>query len=123
MRFSSLLETIRAGMKTTPEEINSATEIELFLRNASRQIIGSVRITSGGGSAQIEIANKDASGTPRAFVQLLPSGDFERRIDVENVRVESFPDRDDRLLFYVDYRVRSKNAKRNFVYPFYLTES
>lgn len=49
--------------------------------------------------------------------------DFERRIDVENVRVESFPDSDNRLLIYVDYRVRSTNAKRNFVYPFYLTES
>lgn len=49
--------------------------------------------------------------------------EYERRIDVESVRVESFPESDNRLLIYVDYRVRSTNAKRNFVYPFYLTES
>lgn len=48
---------------------------------------------------------------------------FENRIDVSSVRVESFPDSDNRLLIYVDYRVRSNNAKRNLVYPFYLNES
>jgi uncharacterized protein len=48
--------------------------------------------------------------------------EFERRIDVENVRVESFPESDNRLLVYVDYRIRYNNAKRNLVYPFYLTE-
>ncbi|MEH2048243.1 GPW/gp25 family protein [Nostoc sp.] len=48
--------------------------------------------------------------------------EFESRIDVESVRVESFPESDNRLLIYVDYRVRYNNAKRNLVYPFYLTE-
>jgi hypothetical protein len=46
----------------------------------------------------------------------------EPRIDVESVRVESFPESENRLLIHVDYRVRSNNAKRNLVYPFYLTE-
>jgi len=48
--------------------------------------------------------------------------EFEPRIDDADVRVESFPDSDNRLLIYVDYRVRSNNSKRNLVYPFYLTE-
>lgn len=49
-------------------------------------------------------------------------GEFEPRIELEQVRVESFPDSDNRLLIYIDYRVRANNTKRNFVYPFYLTE-
>lgn len=48
--------------------------------------------------------------------------EYEPRVDVTNVRVESFPESDNRLLIFVDYRVRSNNAKRNLVYPFYLTE-
>lgn len=48
--------------------------------------------------------------------------EFEPRVNLESVRVESFPDSDNRLLIYVDYRVRTNNAKRNLVYPFYLTE-
>ena len=48
--------------------------------------------------------------------------EFEPRIEVTNVRVESFPGAENRLLIHVDYRVRSTNSKRNLVYPFYLTE-
>src|ERR1700694_662846 len=33
--------------------------------------------------------------------------EYEPRIDEVNVRVESFPESDNRLLIYVDYRVRS----------------
>lgn len=49
--------------------------------------------------------------------------EYEPRIEVEDVRVESFPENDNQLLIYVDYRVLSTNAKRNLVYPFYLEES
>jgi phage baseplate assembly protein W len=48
--------------------------------------------------------------------------EFEPRIEVTSVRVESFPDSDNRLLVRVDYRVLANNSKRNLVYPFYLTE-
>src|SRR3712207_2608214 len=48
---------------------------------------------------------------------------WEPRIDVENVRVEVFPERMNYLLIHVDYRVRSTNSNRNLVYPFYLTEA
>ena len=48
---------------------------------------------------------------------------YEPRIALENVRVESFPGRENQLLIRVDYRVLANNAKRNLVYPFYLTEA
>lgn len=50
-------------------------------------------------------------------------GSYERRIDLENVRVESSEEARNRLLVHIDYRVRSNNAKRNLVYPFYLQEA
>ncbi len=49
--------------------------------------------------------------------------EYEPRIDVDSVRVESFPGSENQLLVYVDYRVRSTNSKRNLVYPFFLTEA
>jgi phage baseplate assembly protein W len=49
--------------------------------------------------------------------------EYEPRIDVDSVRVESFPGSENQLLIYVDYRVRSTNSKRNLVYPFFLTEA
>ena len=48
--------------------------------------------------------------------------EYEPRIDVESVRVETFPGSENRLLIHVDYRVRTTNGRRNLVYPFYLTE-
>lgn len=49
--------------------------------------------------------------------------EYEPRIDVESVRVESYPESENRLLIFVDYRVRSTNSKHNLVYPFYLKEA
>jgi uncharacterized protein len=48
--------------------------------------------------------------------------EFEPRIEVSGVRVESLPETDNQLLVRVDYRVLANNSKRNLVYPFYLTE-
>jgi len=47
---------------------------------------------------------------------------YEPRIDVTNLRVDAVPGQENQLLIRVDYRVRATNTKRNFVYPFYLTE-
>lgn len=47
---------------------------------------------------------------------------YEPRIDVTNLRVDAIPGQENQLLIRVDYRVRATNTKRNFVYPFYLTE-
>jgi phage baseplate assembly protein W len=47
---------------------------------------------------------------------------YEPRIEVLDVRVESFPEEPNKLLIRVDYRVRSTNTFGNIVYPFFLTE-
>jgi len=47
---------------------------------------------------------------------------WERRIDVLNVRVESSVEQPTLLLIRIDYRVRSNNSFFNLVYPFFLTE-
>jgi phage baseplate assembly protein W len=48
---------------------------------------------------------------------------WEPRIDVQNVRVESSPDEENKLLIRIDYRIRSGNTSHNLVYPFYIQES
>jgi phage baseplate assembly protein W len=50
-------------------------------------------------------------------------GEFEPRIEVGRVRVEAPAGQPAMLLIRVDYRVRSSNARRNLVYPFYLREA
>ena len=46
----------------------------------------------------------------------------EPRIDVLDVRVDTDPAEDSRVLIQVDYRVRVNNAVINLVFPLYLTE-
>jgi phage baseplate assembly protein W len=48
--------------------------------------------------------------------------EFERRIDLVDVRVEAAPDEPNKLLIRVDYRIRTTNAFHNLVYPFYIQE-
>jgi len=47
---------------------------------------------------------------------------WEPRIDVLDVRVESPPEQRQLLLVRIDYRVRANNAFFNLVYPFFLQE-
>jgi phage baseplate assembly protein W len=48
--------------------------------------------------------------------------DFEARIDVLDVRVESAPNEPNLLLIRVDYRIRANNSFHNLVYPFFIRE-
>jgi hypothetical protein len=48
--------------------------------------------------------------------------DWESRIDIVDVNVESHPESENLLLIRVDYRIRSNNAFYNLVYPFYIRE-
>jgi len=48
--------------------------------------------------------------------------EWEPRIDVLDVRVESQADAPNTLLISIDYRVRANNAFYNLVYPFYVRE-
>ena len=76
-KFTSLMNALRAGIKPRDgSRADDTEEIQLFLRNPNLQIIGSVKITSNGGSAQIDIQNQNTSGNPLAIVQLLSNGDI-----------------------------------------------
>lgn len=48
--------------------------------------------------------------------------EFEPRIDVIDVRVETAPQQPNLLLIRVSYRVRATNTMGNLIYPFYITE-
>jgi len=47
---------------------------------------------------------------------------YEPRIDVLTVDASPAPGEPNVLLIRVDYRIRSNNARANFVYPFFITE-
>lgn len=49
--------------------------------------------------------------------------EWEPRIEVVDVTVETVPAAEGRLDVDIDYRVRSSNTQFNFVFPFYLTEA
>lgn len=46
--------------------------------------------------------------------------DWEPRIDVDDVRVESEPGAENRIKVDIDYRLRGTNTRQNLVFPFYL---
>ncbi len=78
VQFTSLLDSLRAGIKPRDgKKIDDTDEIQLFLRNANRQTIGSVLIREEAGAARVEISNFNGSGTPQAMIRLLPTGDIE----------------------------------------------
>ena len=47
-------------------------------------------------------------------------GQWEPRIDVEEVVASADPDRDGRVNIAITYRIRATNDRRNLVYPFYV---
>lgn len=48
--------------------------------------------------------------------------EYEPRVDVLNVQVQTTPDEPNKVLIRVDYRIRSTNAYHNMVYPFFVQE-
>ena len=48
--------------------------------------------------------------------------EYEPRIDVLEVRVETGPEEPNKVLIRVDYRIRSTNSFHNMVYPFFIHE-
>ncbi|MEB3216069.1 MAG: hypothetical protein VKN72_07440 [Nostocales cyanobacterium 94392] len=101
INFTGILDAMRAGIKLGEnQKPEDATEIELFLRNESGRIIGSVAIFSEVDSARIEISNRDGtSSNQRGVIRLLSSGDIEI-IPVPNRRVLMQGDLDVSRIFY-----------------------
>lgn len=78
VRFISLLDAIRAGIRVKEDETpETATEVQLFLRNDRRQLIGSVEIKNVGGMAQIAIAKWDAGPGPVSKIHFNTDGSIE----------------------------------------------
>jgi hypothetical protein len=76
--FAKISDQNQAGLAIQPDgPPKDATEVQLFLRNASRQEIGSLLIKADGGSAVIEITNFTAGGTPLAQMALLSTGEIQ----------------------------------------------
>lgn len=75
--FVSALDAIRAGVAVGEDETpKDATEITVFLRDASLKTLGSVMIRAEGASARLEISNSVA-GAQRAVLRIRPNGDVE----------------------------------------------
>jgi hypothetical protein len=70
IRFVALADAAQAGIKLESPE--TAIEIQLFLRNSAKQIIGSVHLINVSGQARIEISN-----TVGATVVLTEQGDIQ----------------------------------------------
>ena len=72
VRLRSMTDTMRAGLVLDPDKPESATSIEMVLRNSSLSEIGVVRLSTVGGGCLVEISN-----TSGASVVLRPNGDIE----------------------------------------------
>src|SRR6478752_5193976 len=44
--------------------------------------------------------------------------DWEPRIELENVRAETDPTEEERVILSIDYKVRQTNTRNNIVFPF-----
>jgi hypothetical protein len=77
LSFGSMVDQNRAGIAIEPDgKPKEATLVQLFLRNAAFQRIGSVEIRTSGSSAEVEIANFAVGGTRLARVRLLATGEI-----------------------------------------------
>lgn len=70
LNFVAAADAAQAGVKLQSPE--TATEIQVFLRDSNKQLIGSVRLSNESGQAKIEISN-----TVGAVVRLTAQGDIE----------------------------------------------
>ncbi len=70
LKFVSAQDAQQAGVKLLSPE--TATQIQLFLRDSNKQLIGSVRLSNESGQAKIEISNSAG-----ASVRITAQGDIE----------------------------------------------
>jgi hypothetical protein len=78
LRFLSAGEGMRAGLRVVPDgKPASATQLEVFLLDAGRQVLGTVQIKADGGAGRIEISNRASAAGASAVIRLVPGGDVE----------------------------------------------
>ncbi len=78
IQFLSTTHSSRAGLSVGDDETpKDATEVQFFLRNNNRQVIGIVKVRNIAQSGSIEIVNYNNSGSEQARIEMQVNGNIE----------------------------------------------
>ena len=111
----------QGGLSFSYGEQNVAESIWLILATAQNE--RQMRPRFGCGMHELVFApnNPSTFGNVSHLVRKVLT-EYEPRIDVLEVRVETGPEEPNKVLIRVDYRIRSTNSFHNMVYPFFIHE-
>lgn len=111
----------QGGLSYSSGEQNVAESIWLILATAQNE--RQMRPTFGCGMYDLVFApnNPTTFGNVAHLVRTALT-QYEPRIDVLDVQVETGADEPNKVLIRVDYRIRATNSYNNMVYPFFVTE-
>jgi phage baseplate assembly protein W len=111
----------QGGLNFSSGEQNVAESIWLILATAQKE--RQMRPRFGCGMHELVFApnNPSTFGNVSHLVRKALT-EYEPRIDVLEVRVETGPEEPNKVLIRVDYRIRSTNSFHNMVYPFFIHE-
>jgi hypothetical protein len=80
VRFAKMTDIMRVGLGMPAGQAPlDAEALMIFLRDAALRTVGSVEIRLDGGTAAIEISNRDSAGSVRARVLLTAAGEIRLR--------------------------------------------
>lgn len=113
--------TPSGGIATSSLERKIEESIYLILATSKRERVMLPRF--GCGINELVFAPDDAAtvGRVRSAVKDALTT-YEPRINVLSVDASAPPNQPNLLLIRIDYQIRSNNALKNMVYPFYITE-
>jgi hypothetical protein len=114
--------TMRDGVLQLVDADDSIREsILLILRTAKGERV--MRPDFGCGINDL-VFDGNNSGTATLIQTVVEDAlrEFEKRINVTDVRVTPDDDQENRLNIAIDYLIRDTNQRENLVYPFYLEE-
>jgi uncharacterized protein len=113
--------TPSGGIATSSLERKIEESIYLILATSKRERV--MLPAFGCGINELVFAPDDAAtaGSVRSAVKDALTT-YEPRINVLSVDAAAAPDQPNLLLIRIDYQIRSNNALKNMVYPFYITE-
>jgi uncharacterized protein len=111
----------QGGLNYSSGEENIAESIWIILSTAQGE--RQMRPQFGCGMQEYVFAPNNAAtfGNVSHFVRKALT-EYEPRIDVLGVDVQTPPDEANKVLIRVDYRIRSTNSFHNMVYPFFVQE-
>lgn len=113
--------TPSGGIATSSLERKIEESIYLILATSKRERV--MLPALGCGINELVFAPDDAAtaGRVRSAVKDALTT-YEPRINVLSVDASAAPNQPNLLLIRIDYQIRSNNALKNMVYPFYITE-